>query len=102
MVTELKNATVSRLQLETITMQDQRQRSLLKVEVKVNERDGVACHGMEVWGQDSIQQLNLQEGEIYNFKCILKGRFWGGRYTYTLQAYNAEKVEQKQETQEAF
>ena len=97
MVTELKNATIDKLTVETITMQNQRQRTLLKVECKVNERDGVACHGFEVWGQDSIAQLNLQEGKIYNVKCILKGRYWGGRYTYTLQAYNAELVEQKQE-----
>lgn len=97
MVTELKNATVSKLQIETITMQDQRQRTLLKVEVRANERDGVVCHGFEVWGQDSIQQMNLQENETYNVKCILRGRFWGGRYTYSLQAYAAEKVETKTE-----
>ena len=103
MVTELKNATIISLQVETITMQDQRQRSLLKVECKVNERDGVVCHGFEVWGQDSIEQLNLQRDVTYNVKCILKGRYWGGRWSYSLQAYSAEKVEQqKQEDAPAF
>ena len=102
MVTELKNATISKLQLETITMQDGRQRSLLRAEVRVNERDGVVCHGFEVWGQDSIAQLNLKEDKTYNIKCILKGRFWGGRYNYTLQAYNAEEVQQNVDTAEQF
>lgn len=102
MVTELKNATIDKLQIETITMQDQRQRTLMKAECKVNGSNGVECHGFEIWGQDSIQQLNLKEGQTYNVKCILKGRYWGGRYTYSLQAYSAELVEQKQEGAQAF
>lgn len=96
MVTELNNATISKLQIETITMRDQTQRTLLKAECKINDRDGVMCHGFEVWGQDSIQQLGLKEGKTYNVKCVLRGRLFGGRYSYSLQAYNAEEVQQTQ------
>lgn len=94
MVTELKNATIIGLQMETINMKNGEQRGLLKVTATINGSNGVECHGCEVWGQDSITRLNLQQGKVYNISCVLAGRQWGGRFQYSLQAYKAEEVQQ--------
>lgn len=94
MVTELKNATVIGLQLDTVTMKSGEQRSLLKVTLTANGSNGVECHRVEVWGQDAVQRLNLQQGKTYDVSCVLVGRQWGGRFQYSLQAYKAVEVQQ--------
>ena len=94
---DILNATVLDIEVETITMKNTgEQRTLQKVTLVTGSAES---HGVEVWGQDTIERLNLQKKQVYNIACTLQPRFWGGRYTYTLQAFKAEPVQQKQQVE---
>ena len=86
MKTTISEATVTNMELRTIKGQNG-ERSLLVVTATHNTPRGVICDGFEVWGQDKIEELNLEKGKTYDVDCALIGRQWGGQYSYRLQAY---------------
>lgn len=88
MTTTINEATIIGMEMRTINGQNG-QRSLLIVTATHNTNRGVICDGFEVWGQDKIEELNLQKGKTYDVDCVLIGRQWGGQYNYRLQAYKA-------------
>lgn len=98
MKVEILNANVLDIEIENVTMKNGEQRTLQKVTLAVNG-NGVECHGVEVWGQDVIQRLGLQKKQSYNISCTCVPRLWGGRYTYSLQAYKADLVQQQPQQQ---
>lgn len=101
MTTELQNASVIGLQNETITMQSGEARKKQTAYLSVNTSRGVEMHGVEVW-DDNIDKLNLQQGEQVTLSCRLVGRQWGGRWSYNLIAYKADRVDAQQAEKEVF
>lgn len=93
MKTTINEATVTGFELRTIKNPNG-ERSLLLVECKHNSSRGVISDGFEVWGQDKIEELNLEKGKTYDVDCSLIGRLWGGQYSYKLQAYAVRECAQ--------
>lgn len=91
MKVELLNATVVSVENRQIKLQNGDTRAMQIVQVSSNGRRGVQLDGVEVW-DENIERLHLTHGQTLNLTCEAVGRMWGGRFSYTLQAYKAEQV----------
>lgn len=93
---ELLNATVVSVENRQIKLQNGDTRAMQIVQVSSNGRRGVQLDGVEVW-DENIERLHLTQGQTLNLTCEAVGRMWGGRFSYTLQAYKAEQVVKQNE-----
>ena len=99
MIVEIKNATILSAVEENVKMNNGDYRRKQNVTLTTNTSRGVQLDGVEVW-DENIGKMNLRPGEVVNLSARLIGRQYGGRWSYNLTAYNAERVQQ--ETQNAI
>lgn len=94
MKVRIENATVSKLSQENVQFRNGEWHVKQNVELRTNGSRGVQLDGVEVW-DDNVGKLGLKEGDTVSVDCALSGRVWGGRWSYTLIAYNAEQGDSK-------
>lgn len=87
-----QNATIVALNESEVKMQNGDTRKKMEIQLTEDSRDGVLIiGGIEAW-DDSIEKMQLVQGQTYaEIHCILRSRFKDGRWWWSVQAYKAVK-----------